>query len=107
MPFGSRSACMTRGYGPGPSTPIGRTVYLDVHVHAATDERDVVAPRVRRAGFVCIERADTQQQLELVTKVCTHHLGAVGGDRERDAVLRECPERLAHGVLVGERLREQ
>ena len=36
-----------------------------------------------------------------------HHLRAVGGDRERDAVLDERAERVAHLVLVAQRLRQQ
>ena len=54
-----------------------------------------------------VERADPLQQLELVAQVRAHHLGAVGCDRERDAVLLEGCERLADRVLVGEGLREQ
>src|SRR5439155_25407969 len=73
----------------------------------ASDEARLVAAGVRLAQLVLVERADPQQELDLVAEVRTHHLGPVGGDRERDAVVRERAERVAHRVLVRERLGEQ
>ena len=43
-----------------------------------------------------VERADPREELELVAEVRTHHLGAVRGDREGDAVLDERAECVAH-----------
>ena len=42
-----------------------------------------------------VERADPLEQLELVAEMRAHHLRAVGGDRERDAVVDEGAERRA------------
>ena len=73
----------------------------------STDEARCVAARVCLAELFLVERTDAQKQRELVPQVRAHHLRAVGGDREGDAVLDEGAECLAHGLLVGERLRQQ
>src|SRR5918993_392897 len=74
---------------------------------ASADEAGLVAAAVRLVELLVRERADPLQQLELVAEVGPHHLGAVGGDRERDAVLLERIERVPERLLVRERLREQ
>ena len=66
-----------------------------------------MAARVCLLEPVLVERTDPVDECELVAKVRPHHLGAVGRDRERDAVLDEAPERLADIVLVGERLGQE
>ena len=63
------------------------------HAGAATPivppERRRVAARVRLAEPVLVERADPEQELELVPEVRAHHLRAVRRDRERHLVLDE------------------
>src|SRR6185312_1479714 len=58
----------------------------------AADEAGVVAARVRLCELLLRQRARPQQQVELVAKVCPHHLRAVGGDREEDSVVDEHAE---------------
>ena len=64
-------------------------------------------PRVRLAQLLLVEGADPEEQLELVAEVRPHHLRPVRRDREGDLVLDERADRLADGVLVRKRLREQ
>ena len=45
------------------------------------------------AQLVLVEGADPLEQLELVAEMRPHHLGPVGRDRERDAVVDEGAER--------------
>src|SRR3954468_7375314 len=71
------------------------------------DEARLVPARVRLVQFLLIERPDPEQQLELVAEVRSHHLRAVGGDREAHAALDERAERAPHRRLVRERLRQQ
>ena len=73
----------------------------------AAPERRSVPARVRLAELGLVERADPEQELELVAQVRPHHLRAVGRDRERHVVLDERPDGVAHGVLVRQRLREE
>ena len=66
-----------------------------------------MAACVRLAEPVLVESADPEQELELVPQVRPHHLRAVRRDRERHLVLGERANDVAHGVLVGQRLREE
>src|SRR5262245_39352044 len=64
------------------------------------DETRLVAARVRLFELLLRQRADPQQQVELVAEVRTHHLRPVRGDREDDAVADERAEDVPHLVLV-------
>src|SRR5581483_8584331 len=82
-------------------------VSLEARVRAAADERRLVPAGVRVCELVLGQRTDPKQELELVAQVRSHHLRAVRGDRERDAVVHEPANRLPHRVLARERLRQQ
>src|SRR4051812_3398326 len=70
-------------------------------------ERGFVAPCVHGVQIRLRQSARAQQQLELIAKVRPHHLGPVGSDREGHAAVGERPDRVAEGVLVDQRAREQ
>jgi hypothetical protein len=60
-------------------------------------------PRRFVAELRLVDRADLEQELELVAQVRAHHLRAVGGDRERETY--DCPAprgRLYSGALPDE-----
>ena len=61
--------------------------YAPTRAALPTNARLVPAP-VRLGELVLVQRADAQQELELVAQVRPHHLRPVGRDRERDAVAR-------------------
>src|SRR4029079_2486998 len=61
-----------------------------------TDERGCVAACVRSREALLVEGPDPVEKVELVAEVRPHHLGPVGGDRERHLVLDEPGERLQH-----------
>src|SRR6266511_3128738 len=92
-----------------PASPIDRKEYLGGLRRDApgVQETRLVPAPVRVREFLVVQGADATQKLELVTQVCPHHLRAVRGDRELDAVLDERTERVADGVLGRECLGQQ
>src|SRR4051812_43981372 len=70
----------------------------------AADEARFVPTAVRLVELIPGEGADALEQLELVAQVRSHHLWAVGGDREPDAAVDEHAEHLSHRSLVRKRL---
>src|SRR5262249_40559651 len=66
----------------------------------SADEARLVAARVGLFQLLLRQRADPEQQVELVAEVRPHHLRPVRGDREEDAVADERAEDVAHLVLV-------
>src|SRR5207302_5747350 len=73
----------------------------------STHEARLVAACIGVFELLLRQRADSEQQVELVAEVRPHHLRPVRGDREEDAVLDERAEDVPHRVLVGQRLREE
>src|SRR5205809_1190269 len=73
----------------------------------SADEARLVAARIGRCELLLRQCADPQQQVELVSEVRPHHLRAVRGDREKDAMVDERAEDVPHRVLVAHRLREE
>src|SRR6266446_6157079 len=98
-------------YAAGRRPTIGRWEYstpLDPSsAKPPAHEARLVPAGVRLVELLLSQRPDPQQQVELVTQVCPHHLRAVRRDREADAVLDECPEDVPHGRLVGQSLRQE
>src|SRR5215207_5757888 len=76
-------------------------------LHRSAYERGLVAPRVHFVKCFRLEGADVEQELKLVAKVRSHHLGPVGGDRERDVAIDEGRHALAQGRLVREGPRQE
>src|SRR5262249_21571175 len=73
----------------------------------SADEAGLVTARVRLFELLLRQRADPQQQVELVAEVRAHHFRAVRGDREEDAAVDERPKDVPHFVLVAKCLREE
>src|SRR5215218_4811966 len=76
-------------------------------LHRSAYEGGLVAPRVHFVECFRLEGADVEQELKLVAKVRSHHLGPVGGDRERDVAIDEGRHALAQGRLVREGPRQE
>src|SRR5256885_11165331 len=76
---------------PAPLLP-ERRIFAVLHGasgRGAADETRLVSASVRVSEAVFVERADPQQQLELVPQPRAHHLRPVRRDRERHLVLDE------------------
>ena len=89
----------------GRCRPAAARLY-DGHGGLAPKRRRVPAG-IRLAQLLLVERADAAEELELVAQVRPHHLRAVRGDREGDAVLDEAADRLPHRLLVRQRLGQE
>src|ERR671936_25649 len=77
---------------------------------ALADRRDEARLVTAAVGFrqlVLVQRRDAAQEIELVAEVRPHHLGAIGRDGERHAVVDERAEGLAHRFLARKGPREQ
>src|SRR5438105_3267055 len=106
----ARSASyMARSYSADPPGAIDRKEYFAGLRRDAppTHEARLVPALVRGGQLFLIQCAGSQQQVELVAKVRTHHFRAVRGDRKLHAVVDERPEGFAHRVLVRQRLCQQ
>src|ERR671931_1051550 len=109
---GSRT---TRPPAPRRESEPGRAAVVPAHSASIRLDRDGRSPPegggvgalVDLAELVFVERADAEEELQLVPKVRTHHLRTIRRDGEGNAALDETPDRRAHGLLVGERLRQQ
>jgi len=78
-----------------------------VYVDSSAEEAGLVTAAIGLRELLLVQRTDSAQQLELVLQVRAHHLRAIRCDRERNTRVDERSERVPHGFLVRQRLRQQ